>query len=232
MEFGKKFRYRTRRKTEAATKIQRFYRRLRLARELLAIARDMIIVCPITLCVIGPGRAFRIGKHTFDADALANYIEESADFRCPLTRVQIAPHLLMALENKTGKRVWSKRAQITQDARERNDVASLHLWYQRNFEAYAGDIIMALLDEAAETRAVMTDVTEALKSYANTMMQYTRLDRARALTVIGDTERAIEGVTTFHVITKNIATRFLAHFRRTYVDPPPPPPPSPRDQQP
>lgn len=205
----------TRSQTRCCVYIQRAWRRYRASRR----------CCPISLCVIPAGRVVHVGRQVYDALFLAKFIEARGDYRCPITRSPIAPHILHSVEDMTGVPVWSSRDKFLAEAKAQRERTELLTYYSHTVDRHVGTVLLALLDENRSPRQVMSTVVESLRSLTSVLVQYTFVDRQRALMAIQAAEAAVESVVCFHTFSQNLAVRFLNRFRRdvTSSDPPPGP---------
>ena len=205
----------TRSQTRSIVSIQRAWRRFKASRR----------CCPISLCTIPSGRAVSVGRQVYDAQYLAKYIETRGDYRCPITRSPIAPHLLNRIEMITGIPVLRDRVRLSGEGRRQRERAELLSYYSNAVDAHIGTVMLALLDENRSPREVMSAVVDALRSATGVLIQYTIVDRQRALTAMQAAETSIENLVCFHTFSQNLAVRFLQRFRqdaraRTAATPP------------
>lgn len=184
-------------------------------------------LCPISLSTIPAGRLFRIGRQLYDASFLSEYLQRSGDYRCPMTRAAIAPHLLQQLEANTGVPVWSDRLKIFEAARAARERAELSTFYSNLVDRHVGACATALLDESTPSREVFALVIDSMRRLTAAIMQFSAIDRPAALMALRSAERTLSQIVTFHTISQDLATRFLrrlqnAETRRASAAPAPP----------
>jgi len=169
--------------------------------------------CPISLATIPAERVFRVGKQVYDARFLSEYLQASGDYRCPITRTRIAPHLLSRLETMTGVPVWTDRSKIASAAREERERADVASFYVNSLEHHMGSCTTALLSKSMPGRQVLGAVIESLRRFMATAIEYSTVDRSAALTAIGRAEASLTQLITFHTISQNVAIRFIRRFK-------------------
>ena len=205
----------TRAQTRSCVLLQRVWRKHAVSRRR----------CPISLCTIPAGRNVTVGRQVYDALYLAKYIEVRGDYRDPITRSDIAPHLLHRIEMITGIPVWTARKRMEEEAKVARERAEILTYYSHTVDRHVGTVMLALLDENKSPRQVMTVVIDALRTLTGVLVQYCFVDKARALTAMQAAETGIAELVCFHAFSQNLAVRFLARFRSDVEDRVPPSPP-------
>ena len=192
----------TRNHSRCVTKIQRAWRAFQLARR----------CCPISLCRIPPSRAIEVGRQVFDVNYLAKFIQMSGDYRCPITRAPIAPHILHRIEDMTDVPVWTSRSKFTEEGKAERERSELVSYYSNAIDRHVGTLVLALLDENQNSCDVLATVIRSLRQLTSVMVQYATVNRPQALTALQETQSTVNGLVSFHTTTQGLAVRFLARF--------------------
>lgn len=207
----------TRSQTRSACVLQRAWRRFAASRR----------CCPISLCTIPVHRAVRVGRQVYDAQYLAKYIEARGDYRCPMTRASIAPHVLQRVEDLSGIPVLTLQEFYVEEAKKAQEHRELVTYYANTVQQITGSCVLALLGETSNPRLVMGRVVENLRRLTVVVVQFAAVDRQEALTALTECERAMRELVTFHGFTQTLALRFLSRFHRDVLNEPTPGPPGP-----